>query len=97
MVAVVFVGPVGGVDDVGIRGGGRQRMVFDIDATTSAKEARLSSPFAPWRQNIGCRALLGPNRPHRHRRRTHLQPKHAAHSEGCLRVPQTSQEPNLPA
>ena len=31
MVAVVFVGPVGGVDDVGIRGGGRQRMVFDIE------------------------------------------------------------------
>jgi len=31
MVAVVFVGPVGGVDDVGIRGGGRQRMIFDIE------------------------------------------------------------------
>ena len=31
MVAVVFVGPVGGVDDVGIREGGRQRMVFDIE------------------------------------------------------------------
>eukprot|EP01052_Picozoa_sp_SAG31_P069066 SAG31_NODE_27881_length_418_cov_3.645768_1_plen_61_part_00 len=30
MVAVVFVGPVGGVDDVGIRGGGRHGYVFDF-------------------------------------------------------------------
>ena len=42
MVAVVFVGPVGGVDDVGIRGGGRQRMIFDIAARAKLELARTA-------------------------------------------------------
>eukprot|EP01052_Picozoa_sp_SAG31_P058441 SAG31_NODE_17865_length_655_cov_1.169065_1_plen_29_part_10 len=29
MVVVVFVGPVGGVDNVGIRRGGRHALIFD--------------------------------------------------------------------
>eukprot|EP01052_Picozoa_sp_SAG31_P000738 SAG31_NODE_21_length_34109_cov_60.598824_22_plen_48_part_00 len=31
MVAVVFVGPVGGVDDVGIRGGGCHALVWQVE------------------------------------------------------------------
>ena len=45
MVAVVFVGPVGGVDDVGIRGGGRQRMIFDIELNGRAIATRAVSGF----------------------------------------------------